>query len=219
MKKMNMTLLLGAVAGTIMLGSCGTTEAPTTETPAAAAPATGQAVHAINTESSVVNWTGTMLGIKSHTGTLRFTQGELATTDGALTGGSFTVDMKNYNLTDENYAPDGSEGGTRDNLMGHLMSADFFDVENHPTAHFEITKVNGNTAEGNLTVRGTTHPETVKNIVLTQEGGNISATGDLTFDRQKYGVAYSTGLKDMVLSDDINLKVELKGAPVVAERN
>lgn len=220
MKKMTKTLLLGAVAGTILLTACGTTETPTADAaPVATDALTAEAIHNIDTEASTVNWSGTMFGIKSHTGTLRFTQAELVTKGDQVSSGSFTVDMKSYEMTDDNYAPDGSEQGTRANLMGHLMSADFFDVENHPTAHFEITQVNGNTAEGNLTVRGVTHPEKVTDIVLTKNGSEVSAKGNLTFDRQKYGVAYSTGAKDMVISDDIVLQVELNGTTALAEAN
>lgn len=221
MKKMHKSLLFGAVAGTFLLTACGTSETPaSTETAAAAAPSdVEQAIHSIDTEASAVNWTGTMLGVKTHTGTLRFAEAELTTAGDALVGGSFVVDMSSYTMTDENYAPDGSEQGTRANLMGHLMSADFFDVENHPTAKFVITKVNGNTAEGDLTVRGVTNPEKVTDIVITRNGSEVSATGNLTFDRQKYGVAYSTGMKDMVISDDIVLQIELKGSAAMAAAN
>lgn len=215
---MNKTVLLATFAAAL-LASCGTgTTAPdTSASTATAVPAVAEkAVHTINTEASAVNWTGTMLGVKSHTGILRFTKGELATTGGSLSGGSFTVDMKNYTMTDDQYAPDGSEQGTRAKLMGHLMSADFFDAENFPTAEFVITKVEGNTAEGNLTIRGVTHPEKVTDIVLTQEGGQVNATGKLSFDRQKYGVRYSTGMKDMVIADEIALQVDLKGQSPLA---
>lgn len=217
MNKMNKNLLFGAIAGTFLLAACGTSDtSSSTVAEAPSAPTGEQVTHNIDTDASAVNWEGSMLGIKKHTGILRFSQAQLTTTGDQVTGGSFTVDMKGYEMTDDNYAPDGSEQGTRANLMGHLMSADFFDVENHPTAHFEITQVTGNTAEGNLTVRGVTNPEKVTDIVLTQNGSEVTATGNLTFDRQKYGVAYSTGAKDMVLSDDIVLKIDLKGTSPLA---
>ena len=212
---MNKTFLFGILAGSILLASCGTGETPATEgtatdsTATAAAPAT----HHILADQSAVNWTGTMLGVKSHTGTLNFTDGHVTTAGGQLTGGKFTVDMRSYQMTDTNYAADGSAQGTRAMLMGHLMSPDFFAVDSFPTASFEITKVEGNTATGNLTVRGRTFPETVKDIVLTQDANGVSATGNLTFDRQKYGVSWSSPMKDMVLSNDIVLKVDLKAAP------
>ncbi|MBX2982847.1 MAG: YceI family protein [Flavobacteriales bacterium] len=208
---MNRTLLMGALA-TFVLASCGTTEAPSTDTPNAEPTGiTGTAIYALDTATSEVDWKGTMLGVKSHTGTLHFVNGELTTINGELSGGSFTVDMHSYTFTDTNYAQAGSKGGTRVDLMNHLMSPDFFAVDSFPTAHFSITKVEGNTATGDLTVRGHTQQEQVKNISLTHEGNTIQATGDLTFNRKNYNVHWDSPMKDMTLSNDIVLTVVLKG--------
>ena len=95
-------------------------------------------------------------------------------------------------------------------LIGHLSSADFFDVANHSTASFKITSVEGTSATGELTVRGVTNTETVTDIVITEGDGTVMATGKLAFDRQKYGVAWKA-MKDMVLNDTIELTVELNG--------
>ncbi len=166
----------------------------------------------VDLAGSKVNWTGTMLGIKSHTGSLNFTEGKFSTKGGALVAGEFTVDMKSYLLTDTNYAADGAKQGTRAMLMGHLMSPDFFAVDSFPTAILVITGVNGNTATADLTVRGKTNAETVTDIAITDNGdGTVKATGKLVFDRQKYNVRWSSGNKEAVLNDNIELAVELTG--------
>ncbi|MCC6840236.1 MAG: YceI family protein [Flavobacteriales bacterium] len=211
MSKLNNSLMLGAMASVLMLASCGTAEAPATDNANVDSAATAAFTLTVDPAVSAVNWSGSMIGVKTHTGKLNFTKGELALGGNQVTGGSFTVDMRSYLLTDTNYAADGSPQGTREKLMGHLMSPDFFAVDSFPTAEFVITKVEGNTATGNLTVRGRTHEEKVTNIVVTQEGSNVSAIGDLTFNRQKYGVSWKAPMKDLILSDDIVLKVELKG--------
>lgn len=151
-----------------------------------------------------------MLGVKTHTGTLAFSDGTLQMAGDQLVGGGFTVDMTSYVMTDTNYAPDGAAQGTRANLMGHLMSPDFFAVESHPTAHFKFVSVNGTTGTGELTVRGKTSNETVENIVITKNGTSISAKGDLSFDRQKYGVSWASPMKDMVLSNTIKLNIAIQ---------
>lgn len=207
MTTFNQALVLGSTLALTVLASCGSPE-----TPAAAGQFHAQEVaYALDTTNSVVDWQGTMLGIKSHSGTLHFTQGDLTIKDSALAAGSFTVNMRSYTFTDTNYAKPGSAQGTKANLMAHLMSPDFFAADSFPTALFTITAVNGNTATGNLTVRGRTNVETVKDINIQADGKTIKASGNLTFDRQKYGVTWKAPAKDVVLSNDIVLKIQLQG--------
>jgi polyisoprenoid-binding protein YceI len=52
----------------------------------------------------------------------------------------------------------------------HVKSADFFDVENHPTMTFTSTKVAGDTMEGLLTIKGITKP-----VTFDLEFGGVSA--------------------------------------------
>ncbi len=210
MTTLNRSLLLGTATAMIALASCGTPETPVTTT-APVAPAAPEVAYNIDTATSAVDWTGTMVGVKSHTGTLHFTAGDLKEKGGVLTGGSFTVDMRSYTFTDTNYAKPGSKQGTRQNLMGHLMSPEFFAVDSFPTAQFTITSVEGNAASGEMTIRGHKNVEKVENISISADGKSIQATGDLTFNRQKYGVAWKSPMKDMVLSNDIVLKIVLKG--------
>ncbi|MBK6752392.1 MAG: YceI family protein [Flavobacteriales bacterium] len=166
--------------------------------------------YTVDPAASKVVWAGTMLGIKTHTGSLNFIDGTVLTKGPSVTGGNFTVDMKNYALTDTNYAPDGSDKGTRAMLMGHLSSPDFFNVDSFPTATLKINSVTGNTATADLTVRGKTHGENITDIVVTPNAdGTVKVSGKLTFDRQKYGVAWSSGSKDAVLNDNIETTVEI----------
>lgn len=163
----------------------------------------------INPDKSTLFWSGTMLGIYTHTGTLDFTQADLTIKDGKVTGGSFTTDMTTMIATDENYNPE--EGSTPEKLIGHLSSDDFFAVATYPTATFEITGSKGNTVMGMLTIRGNTHEETVENVQMIKEGDMVKITGDMTFDRKKYDVSWDSPVQDRVLSSDIELKIELIG--------
>ncbi len=167
--------------------------------------------YTVDAAGSQVTWTGTMLGVKSHHGTVKLTEGKFSVKGDMLTGGSFVVDMKSITPLDSNYAADDAKQGTRSMLVGHLSSADFFAVDSFPTATFEITSVDGSTATGNLTVRGKTNEEKVTVIAVSQENGMAKATGKLSFDRQKYGVAWKAPMKDVVLNDAIELSVELSG--------
>lgn len=165
---------------------------------------------AVNKEASVVAWRGSVSSMYFHTGTVKLTEASVEMTGKAISGGSFTVDMTSLVATDENY--DVENGKTSDKLIGHLSAPDFFDVANHPTASFEITGSEGNTVTGKLTVRGITHDETVENVAMTEVEGVKTVTGTLTFDRQKYDVAYKSTMKDVVISDDIELTISLAKA-------
>ena len=164
----------------------------------------------VSSADSRIIWKGEMLGIYAHEGTLVLTQTDISMKDGKIAGGSFTADMKSITPTDNNFNPE--EGSTQEKLVGHLSSAEFFDVEQFPTAKFEIKSVKGNTAIGMLTIRGITNEEKVENINIAKEGDKVKLTGDLVFDRKKYDVSWDSPMKDKILSNDIQLKVELIGS-------
>ena len=102
---------------------------------------------------------------------------------------------------------------------GHLKSADFFDVENHPELSFQSTAVRhteGHNYEvsGNLTLRGVSkevvlHVEQNGTLVdpwgMTRSGYHI--TGSI--NRKDYGLAWSavTAAGGLVVSDDVKLYI------------
>lgn len=206
--KSNKLFLTLSSAGILLLASCGgSTQQTEGEADAgnAAEATTAEVVEkTVNLEESSVKWEGEMLGIKAHWGYIDFTEAKISMAGEKLAGGSFVVDMSSIDPKDDVY----TEEQTPEKLVGHLSSPDFFDVANHPTASFEITSVSedGQTATGNLTVRGITNEETVENISVAE--GTLSGT--LTFDRKKYDVAWDAPMPDAVLSDEIPLTIELK---------
>jgi len=205
-KPMNKVNLFSAavISSAMFLVSCGSNpEQPAVEE----TPVGVTADMVVDSESSTVAWSGTLVGVYTHTGTVKLTEGSFELENGAVTGGSFTADLTSLATTDDNYKPE--EGSTPEKLIGHLSSPDFFDVANHPTATFVITgTTEDGKVKGNLTVRGTTNEEVLENVSI--DAANGSASADLTFDRQKYGVAWAHPVKDMVLQNDIKLNVNLK---------
>lgn len=206
---MNITFKNSAAIATLALfAACGTPEADTAEKATEAAPAateTTSASYVIDTESSRAMWKGTMLGAYSHNGTLNFSRGEFTVTDGKVTAGAFVVDMTSIMPTDENYG----EENPKEALIGHLSSPDFFDVANHSSASFEITGEN----TGNLTIRGNTNPVTLKEVVVREGDSKTKATASFVFDRTKFDVSFVNPVKEKVLSDEIEVSVELLGNP------
>ncbi len=203
MKKAN--FIFGTVVAMFLLAACNNKPAETTET--TTTPAAAEAATYTLDSTSTVKWKGVMLGVKEHYGTVKLKEGSLSTANGQVTGGNCTVDLTAISPADSAY----NAQGTKEKLVGHLSSPDFFDVANNPTATFTITSVNGTEAKGTLTVRGKSNEETVKNITLTEANGTVNATGTLVFDRKKYGVAFDMPMKDMVISNDIEIQVSLTG--------
>ncbi|HRD54499.1 MAG TPA: YceI family protein [Flavobacteriales bacterium] len=216
---MKSTVLSIAALATLLV-ACGPSEAEkqaarekaTADSLAAAAAAEHK--YTIDVATSVLNWAANVVGPApyGHSGTISFNSGEFTVQGGVLKAGTFEVNMTSINPTDEAYQPEGSKQGTKSQLIGHLSTPDFFDNANHPTAKLSITGGSGNTATGNLTIRGNTNTETITDIVITENAdGTVKATGKLVFDRQKYNVAWKHYLKDAILSDNIELTVELNG--------
>ncbi|MCG8321956.1 MAG: YceI family protein [Cytophagales bacterium] len=198
----------------LMFTACNTGTKSDTATTEAAEEAAAPAEEKINIANapidlaqSLVAWKGEMLGVYAHEGTLKFSEGTVTVSDGEITGGNFVVDMTSMVPTDENFNPE--EGKTKEKLVGHLSSDDFFAVTDNPTASFTINEISGNTAKGTLTVRGKTGEETVENLSVTREGDKVKLTGTLKFNRKNYDVAFDHPVQEMVISDEVQLNIEL----------
>lgn len=165
-------------------------------------------VKSLNTSESVITWKGKKV-TGSHTGTLSISEGGLEFDEaGMLTGGNFTIDMSSIENTDL------SEKSAK-KLIGHLKSDDFFGVNNHPTAQFEITKVVSRGTQGSykiigdLTIKGIT-----KEIKFNADVTDNSGTAAITIDRTDFNVRYGSGsffdnLGDKTIYDEFELVVNL----------
>lgn len=165
----------------------------------------------VDTDASVISWKAYKV-TGEHEGVLKVKDGQLDFTDGALTGGSFAIDMTTIKVTD-------LEGGMAAKLEGHLKSADFFGIEAHPTASFNITKVVSRGAPGDYRVTGDlTIKENTKeirfNTSIVEEDGVYVATADLKLDRTDFDVRYGSGsffenLGDKTIYDEFDLGIKL----------
>jgi len=169
------------------------------------------AIYKVDTNSSVVAWTGYKVTGK-HTGTAKIKNGMLSMDAGLITGGSFDIDITSINCTD-------LEGEYAEKLVGHLKSDDFLGAATYPTASFVITKAipqdtKGNyKILGNLTIKGIT--KEVKFFANAAEaGGTVNASGKITIDRSEFNIRYGSGsffdgLGDKTIYDEFDLQVSL----------
>jgi polyisoprenoid-binding protein YceI len=182
-------------------------EAATTEAESVIEQDLASEEYTVDTASSTIEWQG-FKPAGSHNGTIAIENGIVNTSNGTITGGSFLISMNS--LKD-------SENDAK--LEGHLKSADFFDVEKHPNALFEITnieKMDGKTMlSGNLTIKdienNITFPVTVTNgndtVILSSETFSIDRTKwDIKFKSK----SFFDELEDKFINDNIELKVTVK---------
>lgn len=105
---------------------------------------------------------------------------------------------------------------------GHLRSADFFDVENHPHLTFKSTSIVPAGGEkfkvhGDLSIRGVTHPVTLDAEVLgfnTSPWGKhvVGFEGKTTISRKQWGLEWNVALETggVMVSDDVRITLEFE---------
>ena len=171
----------------------------------------------IDPASSVIRWTGQNL-FNHHEGTLMLAEGLLQIARGMLVSGEFAIDMNTIVCTDL------VDPAWNAMLVRHLRSADFFQVDDHPTARFVMdasTPVAGATEGvpnyqigGHLTLRGVTRPLEFPAVIAAADAGHVTAQAHLSFDRTQFGSGYGSGrlfafLGKHVVNDHIQLHLKL----------
>lgn len=101
----------------------------------------------------------------------------------------------------------------------HLRSADFFDTETYPKAHFVSTKITSEgsdlTVEGEFTLRGTAKPLTL-NIdfagVVDDPMGATRTGGEATTElsRKEFGLTWNAALEagGVLVADKVSLQID-----------
>lgn len=177
-------------------------------------------VFKIDSASSIIKWEGKKF-TGSHDGTIALKSGELYLKNGKLKGGSFIADMQSITVTD-------LSGKSKANLEKHLKDEDFFDTENHKTAHFVISKI-GENKDGSWKVIGNmTIKDSTKKIAfiskLDLNGKNLTANSKkVVIDRTQFGVKYKskkfdTDLGDKFIYDNFTLNIKLVAKKVSSKK-
>ena len=158
--------------------------------PGAQAPADGEPKVVLRTveitpENSAVTFAGTREQAKQTGSFAKFTgKSDLDPASNRVTSLSLEIDMTSLTAEDEA-------------LTSELKSAEFFDVEQHPTAKFESTKIEhgeggAHTITGNLTLHGQT-----KEITFSGKADVVNYvmvfTAEFEIDRVDFGVGSEEG--------------------------
>jgi polyisoprenoid-binding protein YceI len=236
--KLSSFIFAGLMAGSLVFTSCSqapkSDEAKVQDSAAVTAPASTALTFSVDTTASKISWIGTKPTGK-HNGTFSVATGTLSAENGALTGGSFEINIASLKVLDLTDAKKNAD------LAGHLKSKDFFEAEKFPTAKFEISAVAPYQAaadssakeenslkiadpthliSGNLTLKGVT-----KNITfpakVTVDAAGVTAVANFNIDRTQWAIVYNAegpgSVKDKVIHNKVNLGIELKATAAPAK--
>ena len=161
----------------------------------------------VSTEKSSVEWLGKKVG-GQHQGNIQLESGYFELQGDKIVAGNFVVDMTTIVNTDV------KSEDTKQKLVGHLKSDDFFGVEKYPSATFEVkqsTKFsNGKaTLSGDVTIKGKKESISFEVIRAGKE-----YTAKVEIDRSKFDVRYGSksffnNLGDNAIDDIFTLDIML----------
>jgi polyisoprenoid-binding protein YceI len=141
-------------------------------------------------ENTKVEFVGSKKAGK-HTGGFKTVAGKATTDAGTLKTLEVTIE------TDSIFSDN-------EKLTTHLKAPDFFNVKEHPKAMFTITKVDGKTITGELTMLGKKGEVTFPAEVEAKDG-SLKLTSEFKIDRTKWGMTYGKGMID----DEVVIKVSV----------
>ena len=213
--KKNVMNLLTILAFAVVISGCKkkADEAATSEAEEASTATEAAVTYAADLSESVIEWKG-FKPTGTHNGNIMIKSGELNINDGAVESGSFTIDMNS--IVNLDIPADQEMNGK---LVGHLKSADFFDVEKYPEANFEVTGFE--TVDGKSMLSGNLKLKEKENMItfpvtVSTEGDQVTLSSEtFTIDRSKWDVKYGSksffdDLGDKFINDDIELKITVK---------
>ncbi len=211
-KMLQRVLMLSFV--TLFVASCGSrVEGDRVQSGEAGDAAAGEGlVYNVDVQQSVIEWTGSK-PTGTHNGTIAVQQGSITMGNESIVAGEFVIDMNsivNLDLTDPKMNGD---------LVGHLKSADFFEVETYPTAKFVVTGSeflgnNNYRITGNLTMKDTERSISFNAQVDNNEMTLNATSVPFVIDRAEWNVKYGSrkffdNLKDNFINDEIGLTIKL----------
>lgn len=170
------------------------------------------ALNNVDLGASLLHWKGTKPG-GAHNGTAALKEGSLLVKKGEIVSGEFVIDMgsiKNLDIKNPEYGA---------KLVGHLTSADFFDVATYPTSKFVITSVEKQddklAVTGNLTIKDVTKSITIPASLTEVEGVPTFKSEKFNIDRADFNVKYGSkkffdNLKDKFINDLVEMSFEVK---------
>ena len=170
-------------------------------------PASGGKTYAFGPNGSTIDFIGSKV-TGMHKGGFRKFAGEFQVTGGKVADTGNKVVIDTTSLWSDN-----------DRLTGHLKSADFFNVAQHPTAVFETTSVAQNTTNftvtGNVTLHGVTKQISFPADIKVSDG-SADVNARFFLNRFDFEMKYP-GKADDLIRKEVVLTLNIKATPGKAD--
>ena len=179
--------------------------------------ASPQGQYNLDTETSVVRWTGRNL-FNHHQGTIKLAAGHIDVKNGHLQSARFTLDMNSIaceDLVDAAYNA---------MLIRHLRDEDFFAVDRFPTSEYICHRADplpactpgtpNYTLHGTMTLRGVSQPLSFPAVIAAADADHLTGQAQFELDRTQFGSHYGSGklfafLGKHVVNDHVHLHIKL----------
>ena len=160
----------------------------------------------ININDSTIGWLGSKI-TGSHEGLVDLKSGFLIFDKNAFIGGEFVIDMTSITCTD-------LTGKGKASIENHLMSDDFFSVNNYPTANLKIVSVEKKKDNIYIVNASITIKNITQQIVFETKIEKNRAFAKLVIDRTEFGIIYKSGnffeeIADKAIYDEFEMTIEL----------
>lgn len=166
----------------------------------------------IDSTQSNIHWTGRKI-TGEHYGNIGIKEGHILFENGFLKSGKVSVDTRSISILDI------TDKETNAQFAGHLASDDFFGSEAFPEAIFEIMTAEPAGSgqyhiDGNLTIKGITHPM-VATLEVTIADEQVNLKTLLAVDRTKYNMKFRSenffaNLGDTLIYNLFDLNIQLQ---------
>lgn len=187
------------------------------------------AKYTVAPDAAKISWEGSKPGGK-HVGTINVSSGDVTVANGAVTSGSFVIDMNSITVTD---LTGDDKAGLEEHLKGTGAEGadDFFSVTKFPTAKFDIVSVTPTTeggvnsmVKGNLTIKDVSKEISFPANITVTDGSVVVTSNAFNINRTDWGIKYGSksffkDLGDKFIDDNIVIQIMVEAktdAPAAA---
>jgi len=162
--------------------------------------------HVVDSELSEVHWKGSKKS-GSHKGEVAIKRGKLGIDKGKVIDGYFEIDMLSISVNEE------LENDYASKLVGHLSSADFFEIEKYTLSTLKLMSATKDSISAILTIRGIPKLVTFP-YAMELNGKTANVKSSFAIDRTDWGINYNSPSKfqdlgEYAIDDEILFELKL----------